>query len=190
MCALQASVLECPQCGAAISITERSCSYCFADVYVKKTKSLESKAADKYIKAYKKLLQDNDNESVELYTALGICHLKKKNYKEANIALDKAINLLPEDGNPYYYKALALLQGKRPRLQTLGHIKNVVHNIEAAVDYEEIGKYYYLMYLIQIDFYDAKRLKNGKTATELNQQAIACEIDDEEILEIKAMIGL
>lgn len=188
MCALQAVAIECPQCGAPIQITERICSYCNSAVYVKKSADIKS-AVNKYIKAYQKLIQMNGGQSVEGYVALGICHLQNRMYDNALASCEKAIELLPDDGEAYYYAALALFKGKRPYLQTISNIKKIVSLLDVAASVAPMGKYYYLLYLIQCDFYDKKRLKNGRTAGELLEQAQMYELDDEDIDEVKQFAG-
>ena len=109
--------------------------------------------------------------------------------ENALASCEKAIGLLPDDGEAYYYAALASLKGKRPYLQTMSNIKKIVSLLDAAVSTEPMGKYYYLLYIIQCDFYDRKRLKNGRTAGELLEQAQMYELDDEDIDEVKQFAG-
>ena len=109
---------------------------------------------------------------------------------EAVKHLEKAISLLPENGESHYYLALAMLQKKRPYLHTLNKIKKIVQYVESALTYETSGKYYYLLYLIQVDFYDKKHLRNGKNAAELLADATANELDDEDTIECKEYCNL
>lgn len=83
-------------------------------------------------------------------------------YDQAVNALEKAVSLLSEEGDSYFYLAVAKMKGKRPYLQTLSTIKSVVQCLETALSIEPCGRYYYLLYLIQKDFYEKKRLRNGK----------------------------
>lgn len=186
----EARALECPQCGAPIGAADRVCSYCKSEIYIKKTSDVDKNIINKYIKAYRKLIDDGHVESIESFMALGICHLKNKSFEKAVDSFEKAVDLLPNDGEPYFYTALSLMHGKRPYLQTFNKIKEIVRLLDAAIEIAPLGKYYYLLYLIQFDFYNKKKLNNHRNAEELKQQAYTCEIDDDEILEINQFVGI
>ena len=62
--------------------------------------------------------------------------------------------------------------------------------METALSIEPCGRYYYLLYLIQKDFYEKKRLRNGKKSEDLCQQALLQEVDDEEMLLCQTYCGL
>ena len=104
--------------------------------------------------------------------------------------MEKAVSLLSEEGDSYFYLAVAKMKGKRPYLQTLSTIKSVVQCLETALSIEPCGRYYYLLYLIQKDFYEKKRLRNGKKLEDLCQQALLQEVDDEEMLLCQTYCGL
>lgn len=190
MCALQATTIECPQCGAPIQVAERVCTYCNTAIYIRKSADVRNAVINKYIRAYQKLLQVNDGKSIEGYIALGICHLQNEIFDRAIDNFQKAIELLPEDGEAYYYAALARLKKKRPYVQTMTNIKAITSLLDTAIRTKPLGKYYYLLGLVQQDFFDKKRLRNGKSAEKLFAQAYSYEIDDEELDEIKQFTGM
>lgn len=186
-------VLECPSCGATISAQKKNCDYCHATIIVRRIKEIKNKRTEelnRYIQFYKSFLQKSKGESVEAFTALGICLLNRGAYDEAIQNFEKALSLLPEDGECYYFLALAVMRKKRPYLHTLKEIKRIFEYLEVALTYTTSGKYYYLLYLIQKDFYEKKRLRNGKTAQEFLGAATANKVNNEEILECKEYCGL
>lgn len=190
---LSASTLECPNCGARILPQARVCDYCHSAIIVRRIQEVGNKdeeTLNRYVKLYKNSLKKDNGESVETLTALAICLLKRGAYDESIGTLKKAVSLLPEDGESHYLLALALMRKKRPYRHTLKEIKKIVEYLETALTYSTSGKYYYLLYLIQNDFYDQKRLKNGKNSQELLTEAVNNEVDDEEILECKEYCGL
>lgn len=190
---LVAESLECPNCGATISIQQRECDYCHSPVVVRRIQDIGNKSpqeVSRYVTFYQNFIKTQRGESSEILTALGVCLLQKGSYVEAVKHLEKAISLLPENGESHYYLALAMLQKKRPYLHTLNKIKKIVQYVESALTYETSGKYYYLLYLIQVDFYDKKHLRNGKNAAELLADATANELDDEDTIECKEYCNL
>ena len=190
---LTTEMLECPQCGGPVRMDERECSYCHSPILVKRVQDLDKKRPmeiNKYIKAYQNFLKNHEGKSPEVFTAMGICHLKNGMYDQAVNALEKAVSLLSEEGDSYFYLAVAKMKGKRPYLQTLSTIKSVVQCLETALSIEPCGRYYYLLYLIQKDFYEKKRLRNGKKSEDLCQQALLQEVDDEVMLLCQTYCGL
>lgn len=191
--ALATEVLECPNCGATISNNERICSYCQSPIIVKRIQdvnSMNAQALNRYVQFYQNFIRTQRGETPETLTALGICLLQRNSYKESVNALERAINLLPNDGESRYYLALAMMQKKRPFLHTMTDIKNIVQYLKSALTYGTNGKYYYLLYLIQKDFYEKKRLRSGNNSEDLLNLATENEVDDQEIAECKEYCGL
>lgn len=178
---LMVEALECPNCGAGIDRQMRKCSYCHSPIFVRRRADINcTKEIDlnRYVKFYKNYMQQFKGETAEVHTSLGICLLEKGAYNDAIKHFEKAIELMPDTGECFYYIALSKLKCKRPCLHTLPVIKQIVQYLDSALQYEESGKYYYLLYLIQADFYERKRLHNNRNSDELMSLAIACEVDD------------
>lgn len=178
---LVAETLECPNCGAGIDRQMRVCSYCQSPVFVRRradVNGMKQGNLNKYVQFYKNYMQQFKGETAEVHTALGICLLEKGAYNEAIKHFEKAAEMMPDTGECFYYLALAKLQCKRPYLHTLPAIKQIVQYLDTALEYEEAGKYYYLLSLIQKDFYEKKRLRNNRNSEELMSLADSCEVDD------------
>lgn len=179
--ALEADILECPNCGAAISRQEENCSYCLSPIFVRRRSDIEGKKTleiNKYVQFYKTYMENMKGDSAKIRTALGMCLLEKGAYDESISHFEKAIELMPETGDCFYYLALSKLRKKRPYMHTLPIIKQIVQYLETALEYEEAGRYYYLLYLIQVDFYEKKRLRNNRDSDELMELATKNEVDD------------
>ena len=190
---IEARALQCPNCSGAIAIADRVCSYCRSPIVVHRTRDIGERnpaVVNRYVQMYRTFLQNTTSKNVETLVALGICLLKRETYGEAKKYFEQAISLIPDDGEPYYFLALSMLQKKRPFRHTLKEIKQIVQHLESALTYSAAGKYYYLLYLIQKDFYDKKRLRNGKNSADLEAEAIINEVDDADILECKEYCAL
>lgn len=188
----QIVVTECPQCGAPVSAQGTVCSYCRAEYMVRSTRSLgglEQSDVQKYITAYKNNVGTH-GDSPALHYSLGLCYLELGLYPFANKAFADAIALLPDTGEPYYYAAIAKFAGKRPFLASLSVIKEATEYLGIANMLGNEGKYYYLLGLIQEDFYEKKRLQSGESSAALYQQAQQQGVLAEEMQEVRALLGV
>jgi len=193
MCSLAALSLECPQCGAPIERTESVCTYCHSPFFVKRIGDLQSKSnieVSKYLKAYQQYLKNEEGYNKEAFMALGLCHLNNRSFERAIESFNKVIDVYPDYADAYFYCALAQLKGKRPYLQTLSNVKNILQLLDTAIEYDSKGRYYYLLSFIQCDFYEKKRLRSGRNSEELKRMAFELEIDDVEIMEINEFCNL
>jgi tetratricopeptide (TPR) repeat protein len=178
-------VETCPQCGALVKLGAKKCEYCGAEFLVTSFAYLDKfdkEGINKYVNYYKQLLKDNPDDG-ELNCAMGICYLDLKLYDLAIKYFAKAIEQLPDYGDAYYYYALALFKGRRPKILTLTEIRKIEEYLNAAIQIDNTkSKYYYLWALIKYDFYIKNGLKvNPPTHEELISQAKSALGEDTEI---------
>jgi len=178
-------VETCPQCGAPVKLGVKKCEYCEAEFIVTSLAYLEKfdkTGINKYINHYKQSLKDNP-ENGELNLAMGICYFDLGLYDLATKFFSKAIEQLPDYGDAYYYYALALIKGRKPKVLTLTEVKKIEEHLNAAIQIDNSrAKYYYLWALIKYDFY----MKNGLRISppgieELIEEGNAKEYDRQEI---------
>ena len=135
------SVHRCPQCGAPASARPKKCEYCEAEFVVTSLASLGSfgKAGlQKYVAHYNEGLKA-EPDNADIHQAKGICFLELGMFDFAAKSLDRAIELNPENPDTYYYRAVALVKGRKPRLLSLNEIKAVDENLAAAATIERWG---------------------------------------------------
>lgn len=178
-------VLICPQCGAPVKMRSNKCEYCEAEFIVTSLAYLDKfdKAGiNKYVNHYKQLLKDNPDDG-ELNCAMGICYLDLGLYDMANRYFARAIEQIPDCGDSYYYYALSLLKGKRPKVLTLSEIRTIEGYLNAATQIDSTRSiYYYLWALIKHDFYIMNGLTMGSpTVEELTAAAESRQLEQEEI---------
>lgn len=177
---------ECPQCGAPAQLNSNVCLYCKAEFMIKSLNSLSNlnkSSIDKYIASYRKAAVADPNNT-ELNTAMGMCYLKLGLYDFASKFFEKAIEDMIENSDVYYYAAIAEFKGKRPFLVLLPNIRKIERLIEAAISINPKGKFYYLLSIIQSDFYDRKKLNNTYSYGELLDMAHKNSVAEDEIEEI------
>lgn len=85
----------------------------------------------------------------------GIQYMNVRAYDDAVKAFEESIKVQPSS-QAYYYLALALLRGKRPKLLTLTQAETIEQKLLSA---SQLGgkqaHYYYLWALVKVDFYVA-----------------------------------
>lgn len=179
-------IYECPSCGAPAQINSNVCLYCKAEFIIRSLNSLSGLnkgGIDKYIASYKKAAAADPNNT-EINAAMGMCYLKLGLYDFASKYFRKAIEDMIENSDVYYYAAIAEFKGKRPFLVLLPNIRKIESLIEAAITISPKGKYYFLLSVIQNDFYDRKKLNNQYNYNELLDLARENSIAEDEIEEI------
>lgn len=138
--ALQRS--ECKMCGSAILVTSIA--------YLEK---FDTPAVKKYIDQYARVLKvDSDDRDALL--ALGICYLKLSLFDLADRFLMRMIESHPADSSGYFYRAISLLKGRRPRIVTMSQIREIERLLTTAVELDSSnGRYELVLAAIRYDYY-------------------------------------
>jgi len=182
------TVLVCPQCSAPVKQGKRSCERCHSEYTFTPVSGLK-KTLEEFEKKIKSKISES-GENPELLTAMGICQMQRGLYRFANGYFDKAINLLSEDSDTFYYAAIALLNGKRPYLSSLPVIRKVVEYLELALSFSEQGSYYYLQHLVHNDYFEKRQLNCSPSSAELYEKSLLFGLSDVDSTEISKMVGL
>ena len=150
------AVEECPNCGAPAGPSARNCTHCKAEFFVKSLAyagSLQGPAVQKYVSFYKGLLRakDDDGESV---MGLGICYLQLKLFALATKNFERAVEIIPEQADVYYYFALSLIGGRALRTLRDSEISRILEYLNTAVQLDgSEAKYLFLGAAIRADYH-------------------------------------
>ncbi|MSU62993.1 MAG: hypothetical protein EXS31_11470 [Pedosphaera sp.] len=178
-------VETCPQCGAPAARSANKCAYCEAEFIVTSIASLDGfdkTAINRYISHYKDRLKGEPDNS-EINLAMGICYLDLGLYDLAAKFFSKAIEVVPDRADGYYYHALAAIKGRKPKLLTFPEVKKVEEYLNAAIQIDgSKATYYYLWLIIKHEFYVKNGLKiNPPTVEDLIAQGSCRNYDKQEI---------
>ncbi len=114
---------------------------------------------------------------------MGICYLDLKLYDLATKYFVIAIEQMPDNSDAYYYYAIALLKGRRPKILTLKEIEKIESYLGAAMQIDSNkSKNYYLLAIIKYDFYVANGLRvNPPTFEELIREGNSKPFEKKEV---------
>lgn len=171
--------LNCPNCGAGLTLDQKTCDYCGSPVLITTFADLGDMGlplVSKYVHSYEK----QSSAGGEVNKALGLCCLKLKLYDKAIAAFDRAIDANLGDSEVYFYAAAALLKGKKPFLHLRPTIDKIVEYLNTAIMLENRGIYHYFLAYIKKDYFARKRFQIDVTYEEeitISNQLGCLEID-------------
>ena len=109
------------------------------------------------IQEYKVAL-DNGVESGSAHFGLGLLYLQLRLYDLALTHFRKAVELEPDFADGYYYVALTMLRGRRPKTLMIQEARAIESQVGAALQLDpRPAKYYFLLAAVRHDYY----LSNG-----------------------------
>jgi tetratricopeptide (TPR) repeat protein len=158
---MKVKILHCNGCGANLSPDNTTCIYCQSEniiVSVEHPLNVEEKQAKKIANYFKAQVRENPTDGEALF-ALGMFYLNLKLYDLATKNFESAITQLPDEADVYYYYALSLIQGKRPKSLGLQLVRKIEEYLNTAIQLDDKAKYYYLAAIINYDFYAANGMK-------------------------------
>lgn len=158
-------ILNCPHCGAALSLEQKVCNWCDSPVIITSLNSVFEKSDNeikKYISEYKKI----PNAQITDFSN-GICYLKLKLYKQALKYFETAIDTSSTEPDIFFYAAVCCLNGQKAFLAKRADIDKAQEYLKAAISIEPKGIYYYLYAYIKYDYYERKSLNTNPNYKEL-----------------------
>lgn len=107
---------------------------------------------------YKSMISINPEDG-ESYYSLALCYLQLKLYDLAIKNFSRAIELIPEHPDTYYYYALSLIRGRRPKTLSLKEVKLIEEYLEASMRLDDQqAKYFYLAAILKFEYYKSNGL--------------------------------
>ena len=183
--------MKCPNCGASITTQTKQCEFCQSDILIKSFKNLAAMPTlqvNKYMASYRSAAAENP-DSKDLNTSIGLCFLRLKKYNQATEYFVKAQADNFDDATPFFYAAVARLQGKKPFMHSRQEIDKMMEDIQAAMDIEPSTEQYYFMSYIKRDYFNRKFLNTSPTWGEYMQEAIDNGLTAADVEEFHAMVG-
>ena len=120
----------------------------------------------------------------------GIRFLSRKMYAQATSCFESEICKNMSSPEPYFYGAVAMLEGKRPFLASRKVIGDIEKYIDSALAYGERALYYYFYAYVKNDHYEKKMLKTTPSSAELLRCAKLLGITESEKTELFNLLGV
>lgn len=161
---MKVKILQCNGCGANISPDNTTCFYCHSENIIVSHKhplNVEENHAKKIANYFKLQVRENPTDGEALF-ALGLFYLNLKLYDLALKNFELAIINLPEEPDVYYYYALSLIRGRRPKSMNLNEIRKTTEYLNTSIQLDDKEKYYYLAAIINYDFYAGNGMRLPK----------------------------
>lgn len=192
---MPAAAQTCSQCGWSFNseaLQRNTCKKCKSAILVTSVAYLEKfdkPAIQKYIAQYTQALKAAPQDRDALL-ALSICYLKLALFDLADRFLRQFIDAHPADPSGYYYRAISILKGKRPRTASLPVIREAEQLIGTALELDPgNGRYDVLLAAIRHDYYVLNGMRvPGPTPEDLVASAEAKYVDRLEVEQIFRLI--
>lgn len=190
----EAAAQTCSQCGWSFDVEalqKNTCKKCKSAILVVSMAYLEKfekPAVQKYIAQYSKTLKANP-EDRDALMAIGICYLKLGLFDLCDKFLRTLIDTHPDDATGYYYRAVSVFKGKRPRTASMPVVREAEQLLATATELDPAnGRYDATLALIRHDYYVLNGMRvPAPDPDSLLARALGKHVDQ---LEISQIIGL
>lgn len=184
--------LECPGCAAPITTSTKTCPKCFRPIVISTLNTISGFSPidlKKQANAYSKAMAKNpDND--ELNMSIAFCYMQLKLYDKAIPCFEKALEENFDNADAYFYAAVALLKGKKAFLAPRDTINKIEEYLNAAIEIEPKGIYYYFFAYIRYDHHFRKSYKMSPNYIELLQDAANIGYSDTDVNQLFALLGV
>ena len=189
---MQVITINCPNCGAPVSIDDKECSYCNSPILITSFSGvlgINSVELNKYVSSYQKILASTpNNNSINL--SIAFCYLRLRMYEQALFYFEMAIQDSFANSEAFFYAAVCLLGGQKAfRIQ-----RNIIDKIEtyinAARAIENRGIYAYFHAYIKYDYFERKFLMTQPKYDELLKEAYRLGVSDFDIKSLYTLLNV
>jgi len=187
--AYQVINLNCPGCGTPIDTNQKQCNVCRRPIVITSFYDIQSFSTfdlNKYLAQNSDSLGNNPNNDA-LNMSQAMCKLKLKLYDDAFPLFKIAQNSFT-NSEPFFYAAVSLLKGQKAFLATRPDIDKILKNLNAAIDIEPKGIYYYFLAYIKYDYFARKSFKITPNWEETLQIAAQIGLLQEDVTQLFEML--
>ena len=182
--------MNCPHCGAPVSIDDRECAYCNSPILITSFSTvggINPAELNKYVSTYQKVLTEDPNDS-SINLSAAFCYLQLKMYDNALFYFERAIQDNFANSEAYFYAAVCLLGGKKAFLARRDIIDRIETYINAARSIENRGIYAYFHAYIKYDYFKRKFLMTQPKYDELLKEAYKLGVSDYDIKSLYTLL--
>lgn len=148
----------CRCCGSTVQATASQCGYCGNPIRITTLRSaseLSKPVLMKYLHNYEAVKSQDESSPI----ALGIIALQLGQFSLAKDRFDEVINADPSQAEAYFYRAIAVLQKKKPFMCLRPVIDGALRDLDSAYLLEQQAIYKYFSALIRFDYFHRKKFR-------------------------------
>jgi len=184
--------IKCPNCGAAVDTSQKTCKFCKQPVTISTFTSvydMPMPMVNKYANEYRKALAESpDDQSIN--NSIAMCYLKLKQYPQALAAFEKAKEDNFDNSETFFYAAICKLGGKKAFLLQRSEIDKIEADINSALMIEPKGIYYYFQAYIKYDYFSRKSFRTSPTYQEALGMANGAGVSPHDIEQLYGILGV
>lgn len=155
--------LNCPSCGAPVDDKQERCSSCGA-----------------------RLLLEIDNTGTSLLQIKSLLEISR--YSEATEKCSEILSHGIVSADVYYYLCIALLEGKKPYVQSRNRIDECIDALDRALTISDKGIIYLLRAYIEYDYFERKYLNRNPNYKYFLANAKSKNISDTECKQLENLV--
>ena len=183
--------LKCPGCGAAVDTGTANCKYCGRQIVISTFNSvfnMKMPELAQNTKCYSEVLADHPDSTI-INSSAAMCYLKLKLYDKALPCFERAIESNFDNPESYFYASVCLLKGQKAFNTHRNDIIKALELINAAIQIEPRGIFYYFMAYIKFDFHERKYLNISPSYIEELENSRMYNVTSEDIRLLFEVIG-
>jgi len=168
------------------------CGFCDGPVLITTFNSVAGMPGadvNKYVAAYRKALADNPGHQ-PLSHSIAMCFLRLKLYDKALAAFETAMADNFDHSESFFYAAACLLKGKKAFVAPRPVIDRIQEYINAAIEIEPKGIYYYFLAYIKCDYFSRKCLNTSPDWLEALSMAREIGLSGLDIDQLYGLLGV
>lgn len=165
--------INCPNCGASVDTAQRNCVYCRQPVVISSFSSVYEMPVpllSKYANTYRQVLS-GDPDNKDLNNSIAMCYLKLRLHEKALAAFERATEDNFDNSETFFFAAVCLLKGNKAFNTPIDDIKKALNYINAAIQIEPRGIYFFFAAYLKYDHHERKFLNIAPNYAEELQNA-------------------
>ena len=187
------SEMECPGCGASVSLQDKECAFCgrkltFTSLNFKEVRRTTFKESAKFLNAYKNALKGSP-DNPEVLASLGYVLLDRGQYEEAADALDKACGNGADDPDVLFQAALAHFKTKKPFQIKLKEAESIIARLDSAITMEARPQYLFAKAQLINLLFERRFVRYRESSASILRQADAAGLTDADRTDIESLLA-
>lgn len=188
-----ASGMECPGCGASVSLHDKVCGFCgrkltFTSLNFKEVRKTTFQESAKFLEAYKEALKESP-DNPDVLASLGYVLMDRGQYQEAADSLRRAAANGADDPDVLFQAALAAYKSKKPFQIKLGEAEGIISQIDSAILMDPKPQYLFAKARLIAVLYERRFIKYKESSAQVLAQAQGAGLTDADRSDLESLLA-